>query len=995
MKKFLILSLIFIGVSLTAGTTGKISGRVIDKQTNEPLPFVNVVVSGTGLGAVTDEDGYYVILNIAPGTYDLEARMIGYHTQTVKNVDVFLDQTMVINFQLTPAVIKLKGKEVRVYARKVIEKDVTATKSVITGRSIQRMPVTNPVQAMETNTNFTVDPRRGEIHVRGGRGDEVMYMVDGMEVRDPLVGGGLALNVGSASLQQMEILTGGFSAEYGNAQSAVVNIVTKEGNEKKQEMNIYYLNDHLLNTASFNTDQVSFSIDGPNLLSTYFLPMLGIKVPWKSTYIVTTTGNWTDTYTPMHVPFNRYKLGPVKYGYRDNNHYDITSKLATKISPTMKIVEGYNRSYDFNVSYSHRFRDIPWNAYQSTRNTSQYYLKWAHTVSAKTFYFLKFGWLNTNRLLTPGGLSPDEINDYTGDEHGTSNNPLDVIIGWPGIDGWDEPYIDQPRCNGVYDYGEHFTDVNGDGVYEQGEPFIDTPLPNGHYDVGEPFNDYNHNGIWDGKEPFKDYGLDGIPDTYDEGEGDGIYEVGEPFSDYNQNGVRDAPVADGHYDYGYDQWAQWHKHQSRAITIKGDWTSQITKEHMLKAGIDLRLYHFDMAMIEYGWWQDTTRDTASIPGLYKTRGIFRDWYTKDPYDGALYVQDKIETKGMIVNAGFRIDFMNPNTPNRDKDSIPILGGLVHSTTEIRLSPRVGISYPVTERDKFYFNYGKFMQAPEFQYFYEDTTQFGGAIRLYGNPNLQYKSTTTYEFGVQHAFTDAVSITASTFFKDIRGLIDTRKAGVPPITYQIRVNNDYGNVRGIELKFSKIYSHYTSFMFDYTLSWAMGKSSSDRQGYDYSYQGIPLPLRVYPLDWDERHKIMFNYNLDIPAGAGPIFMGRRMLDNWGVNLLLQYGSGLPWTPTAPEENVVDTLVTPDQTPNCKRMPYTMTLDLKTYKGFKVGGANLSIDLTINNILNKKNWLRVHTDTGYPDSTNYLGNKDRNDPSYFGPPRQILLGISMSF
>ena len=992
MKKILILLLIFVSISLIAGTTGKISGRVTDKQTNAPLPFVNVVVVGTGLGAVTDEDGYYVILNVPPGTYNLEARMIGYHSQTVQNVDVFVDQTMVINFQLTPAVIKLKGKVVRVYARKVIEKDVTSTKSVMTGRAIQRMPVTNPVQAMQTNTNFTVDPRRGEIHVRGGRGDEVMYMVDGMEVRDPLVGGGLALQIGNAALQQMEILTGGFSAEYGDAQSAVVNIVTKEGNEKKQEMNVYYLNDHIFNATSFNTDQVSFSIDGPNIFTANLLPLLGVRIPWKSTYIITTTGDWTDTYTPMHVPFNRYKLGPLQYGLRDNNHYDITAKLATKISPTMKIVTGFNKSYNFYVPFSDRyrsfaFRDIPWDAYQVTRNTSQYYLKWAHTLSAKTFYFFNVGLVNTEGLLTPGGHSLDEINNYTGDEHGTSNNPLDVTIGWPGIDGLDEPYIDEPRCNGVYDYGEDFVDENNNGVYDLGEPFIDTPLPNGHYDVGEPFNDYNHNGIWDGREPFKDYGVDGIPDTYDEGEGDGIYEVGEPFSDYNQNGVRDNPLADGHYDYGYDQWAHWHRHLSRQITLKFDWTSQITKEHMLKAGFDLRFNHFDMADIEYGWWRDTLRDTANVPGLWKTRGIFRDWYTRDPYDGALYIQDKIETKGMIVNAGFRVDFLNPNTPGRE-DTIPILGGLTRSGTEVRLSPRIGVSYPVTDKDKFYFNYGKFMQAPEFQYFYEDTTQFGGAIRLYGNPNLVYKTTMAYEFGVQHAFTDATSITVSTFFKDIRGLIDTEKRGVPPITYQIRVNKDYGDVRGIEMKFSKIYSHYTSFMFDYTLSWAMGKSSSDRQGYDYSYQGIPLPLREYPLNWDERHKIMFNYNLDIPAGEGPVFLGRKMLDNWGINLLLQYGSGLPWTPT-------DSLATPNQTPNCRRMPYTMTVDVKMYKGFKVGGSNLSFDLTIKNIFNKKNWLQVYTDTGYPDSRGYTGNIDRNNPSYFGPPRQILLGISISF
>ncbi len=1008
MRKEILLFL--LPLFLFAGTTGKITGRVVDAQTGEPLPFVQVILEGTGLGAVTDVEGYYVILNVPPGTYVVVAKMIGYHEQKYKDVEVFVDQTTVVNFRLTQEVIKLK-EEVIVYGKKIVEKDVTETKHVIRGKDIERMPVRNVQEALLTHTSFTRDARFGEIHVRGGRGGEVLYMIDGMEVVDPLVGGGLGMEISNVAVQEMDILTGGFNAEYGEAQSAVINIVTKEGSEKKMEGNLRYLSDAWgkeggLTPYSFNEDMCDFSMGGP-------LPRI---LPGKAiTYFASVALHATDTYVRYEsYPYNLYRWGPFTIRKRQENIFTYNTKLTWKITPSMKLGLLFNGSRRFGVPYDHEFRLIPWNAYHRWNVSNQIGVTWVHTLSAKTFYTLKLGYFDRKYTVKPGGKDPDEINHYTGGEEGTSDNPLDVVIGWPGIDGQDEPFIDFPEYDGEWEWGEDFVDFDGDGEYDPGEPFADEPSGNYHYDVGEPFNDYDRDGIWDGTEPYYDYGIDGIPNTGDEGENNSQYDEGEPFVDYNGNGIRDALEPDGFFDYGFDQWAYWHTHRVQYGVFKFDITSQVTKIHLVKTGLDFKYYAVNHKEIQYGWWRDPYRDTmwidveidpatgetvsvdtSYLPGPWKTRGIFRDFYTRHPWQGAWYIQDKIETEGMVVNVGLRLDFFNPgNEVANLRESQPVLGiPFWKSKTEYRLSPRLGVSYPVTEYDKFYFNYGHFSETPEFQYFYEDTTQFGGALRLYGNPNLHAEKTIAYEFGVHHAFNDVLSLKIAGFFKDIRGLIDTEKRGVPPITYQMRVNKDYGSVRGIEAVFSKAYSNYYSFLLSYTLSWAMGNSSSDRQGYDYDYRGIPLPLREYPLDWDERHRITFSFDVNVPPGEHPVAFGWKLWDYWGFNVLMEYGSGLPFTPT---DSLAGEIIKEGKevTPNCMRMPYRMTWDVSLNKGFKLGRMGINFVVQIKNIFNKKNWLRVYSDTGTPWKKNDP-DRIKSDPTYIGPGRQILFGMTINW
>ncbi|GAH68819.1 unnamed protein product, partial [marine sediment metagenome] len=255
------------------------------------------------------------------------------------------------------------------------------------------------------------------------------------------------------------------------------------------------------------------------------------------------------------------------------NIYTGNSKLSCRFSPTAKLSFGYRRSWERRFEYDHEFKYIPQNAYQRTKNSYQAVTNWNHTLSGRTFYTLALSYFRTGYLLSPGGRTPNQINHYPN----TSDDPIDIIIGYPGIDGRDEPHRDVKRYNGVYDPGEIFIDLNKNGYWNEGEPFIDVAKLNYHYDIGEVFRDFNGDAIWTGYEPYYDWGIDGRDSTFDEGEYNGIYDLGEPFTDYNGNGVREEPVGDQFYDYGFDQWAQWHKRYTEVLSIKGDITSQMTK----------------------------------------------------------------------------------------------------------------------------------------------------------------------------------------------------------------------------------------------------------------------------------------------------------------------------------------------------------------------------------------------------------------------------------
>ncbi len=232
LKNFFIsfLTLALIIQSLYAGNTGKIAGRVIDKDTKEPIPFANVIVEGTQLGAATNLNGEFVILNVPPGVYTVTASVVGYQKQSIRDVRVNVDFTTRLEFQLTQGSIDLPPVVVQGERNPLIRQDLTNPVASITSDKIDELPVDQIADVIKLQAGVVVG-NDGDIHIRGGYGNEIAYTLNGITLNDPY-GNRRAVGLATNAVQEVSVSSGTFSAEYGNALSGVVNYVTKEGPSK-------------------------------------------------------------------------------------------------------------------------------------------------------------------------------------------------------------------------------------------------------------------------------------------------------------------------------------------------------------------------------------------------------------------------------------------------------------------------------------------------------------------------------------------------------------------------------------------------------------------------------------------------------------------------------------------------------------------------------------------------------------------------------------------
>jgi len=1169
-----------------AGVTGKIAGRVTDKQTGEPIIAANIEVinPATGkviTGAATDIDGYYFVLNLRPGVYDVKASAVGYRAVIVKNVVVHADKTTTVNFELQSEAIKAEPVVITA-KREKIQKDVTSSGTYTDAEQIESMPVTTVNEVLEIQAG--VVERGGVLHFRGGRAREVSYRVDGMPVQDPTYGY-QALTVSTYAVQEVQTQTGAFNAEYGNALSAVVSIVTKEGDPNKFAGSIGYSTTNFrikpLNKYSTFADRLDFSISGPEPITTYLMPLIGIKLPRdkRISYFLSVSGENSDTRLPYNRKFDLdYPEGgqpiatleelnvpyKIKYGWygffpeRRVNQYQATLKLKQKLSPSLKVVASYTGNWSKWRNFDWTFYYTPKSSYISKRFAHQFNVSVTHNISPRTFYIARAGYLTTKRTLTPGGLTPgdfmvdstvygtlDEWVDINGDGKpqvrlqwwdANGNGMWDYGEGWiPGIERidtiWKDPATRDEilRLDTIYSdtipprIGEEpWVDFNNNGIFEprmtnfnspwfgyyslnlgepfmDGEPFLDgypyglsyedlinglSPIKfhmetlwidinkNGIKDFGEyvfgsqywtedtvlleelTWVDKNENGRPDWGE-YVDINKDGLFTqrdrwcNYIDANGNGQYDVGElgePFLDLNGNGKYDPPNGkwdewdpkeypnakfpgepyldrngNGKYDpfsgfqyRGFDRWAVWHKRTASIFLLKGDLTSQVDRHNQIKTGIEFQRIKIGMNEIQYPENKyDGIPDTTHP---WPDHGVFRSFYERTPMTFAAYVQDKMEYGGLIANVGIRLDaFIQAKEVLEDTTQEELRRVLepwwedtMIAKSRITISPRLGMSYPVTERSKLFFSYGHFYQLPGFDNFYQTPTQASNAGRLLGNPNLTYEKTVAYELGVAYAITDEITVQFSGYYKDIYDLLNTSHAKLGPLTQDVYINSDYARSRGIEISVDKSLSNYWSLTANYTFSYAYGKSSSDRSGYDAQFNQTAIPLRDLPLDWDQRHRLKGTLRFMARKGEHPNLFGLKLPDRWMLSFIFDWGSGFPYTPSVNNPEYKPKIKPGEKAwerTNALRMPPQFNLDMKFSKDFDIGKHRASFYVMVDNLTNRHNVRYVYSDTGKPDKswvewiddTTYVfhGDDYSKNPAHWEPPISIRLGVQFNW
>ncbi len=482
----------------------------------------------------------------------------------------------------------------------------------------------------------------------------------------------------------------------------------------------------------------------------------------------------------------------------------------------------------------------------------------------------------------------------------------------------------------------------------------------------------------------------------------------EWYDDYNKNGKWDRE--DSFLNEGlWDPTAFWQDRTSTEYTLKSDIQSQVGSHHELKSGFEVKYRNLEMQSISRPDLPYSGEAVLPAGSPWPDRGGIRDFYHYKPIEGAAYAQDKMEFQGLIVNAGLRLDFIIHDQKAidefRDRLARDEPGAILAQRGTYRVSPRLGISHPITERSKLYFNYGHFYQSPNFQYFYKSATANFDANTTIGNPNLEYEKTIQYELGVNTQISDYVVIDVAGYYKDQYDLISTADERWKNLTLDRYINLDYGRMRGFELSIEKRPANHYALTFNYDFSYAFGKASDQHANLQSRLKNIPYNYDEHPLNWDETHKINAYLTVLYKENEHPRILGMVFPDDWMATLQWEFGSGLPYSPSKYTTGIENANLI---LPNSARLPWRERTVLKMEKYYTLNstkGTRFLFGFTVENLFNKRNVQAVYAETGSPTHAvhpaNPAYNPGNNDQDYdanprnFEPGRQVLFRAGMTF
>jgi outer membrane receptor protein involved in Fe transport len=883
---FLLFALLF-SFKVYAGTTGKLTGKVTDATTNEPLIGTNVVVVGTNMGAAADVQGNYFILNIPPGTYEVKATQIGYSATTIQNVKVSADQTTRIDIKLGEQVIQLQNVVVT-STRGFVQKDLTSTEEKISGEQISMLPVED-VQSVVNLQAGVVDG-----HFRGGRIGEVKYLIDGVSVND-VYSGSSTMEADVSSIQELQVLTGTFNAEYGEALSGVVNQITKIAGDKYSGSLSLYTGDYF--TSQSNLFPNVNKIRPKDVYN--FQGSLSGPVPL--------TDNFVKFFVSGRIlNDNGYIYGQRKFNPSDSSNFSNNDPGKWYVGATGD------------------------NTYVPMNNSQKVTLQGKVALNVGSGKGIVFNGLYQN-------------DDY-------------------------RVYDQMFRLNPDGDYNYFQKSFLGSASYTQlfsSKSFLDF--------LGSAFiSDYKQ------------------------------YVYSDPLDPRYVNPQRLADVSGPSFYTGGTQ--NWHfLHKTNTYTGKIDFTSQVTDIHEIKTGIE-----FDYHTLNYQDFQTIIDATTGFKPALSPAGSFNyNIYNNHPYQLAAYFQDKIELDYLIVNVGIRYDYFQPDANVlSDPNNIAALADLTppfpgsyfyKASTKSQFSPRLGISYPISDKGAVHISYGHFFQIPPFDYLYRNPNfriPLTGDVNpinqnTIGNADLKPQQTVMYEIGLQQEIFTDFGINVTTYYKDIRNLLGVELFLENNFKrYAKFINTDYGSVTGFTVSFQKRFSGGFSANLDYTFQIAKGDASDPNDAFNKAQATPPIEAnkQLVPLDWDRRHSL----NLTTSAGE---------LENYLISMVARLGSGLPYTPSLQQTNT--------GIENSSNKPAFFNVDLYLTKYLKLMGINLSIFAKIYNLFDTPNEDNVFTDTGRAGYTLQLTQQQSaprgvntlaefyTRPDYYSSPRQVIVGAQIDF
>ncbi|MGH7509479.1 MAG: TonB-dependent receptor [Gemmatimonadales bacterium] len=969
------------GSLLAQGSTGKIEGRVRD-QAGAPIANAQVFLVGTAFSALTNPQGYYFINNVPATTYSVRAAFIGYRSTQVEGVRVLAGQTITVDIQLEQTAVQIEEITVVTQTQPLVPRDEVTTKQRIDGVFTSGLPVDRLNQVLALQPGVVASPSGNVISIRGGRTEEAVTYIDGVPVSpgyrgDSRVGSaGTQISVGTNAVEEASVTTGSSSAEFGNAQSGVISLLTRTGGNTYAGTVNYETDEPfgVNNSLGFNRGTASFS--GPiarNL--TFFVSgalegqssiesgldserfPLFVQAGLDTTVAVPSALNDPTADTSMVDVYNYAIYRGECDDFESSTNPDIAS----------------------NYGVDCRGIRVPWSArstYQITGKLNYSFGTGSRvSLTALTSQFQGRSFIENadvvGRILTYGDLyNPQDLDGF----RNTSNM---LTLNWT-----QNLTRSTERALALETYFSYQRDRSTSGPLTR-ESELGSRNPFGGFMIGPldflfdfdnfPINDelllnYRTNAPGSRRSP---YNLE-QRDQY------------APVDQYRNNayGVYNIDdVARVVFNESGGPSGRLRLYRESRYIGKANLDWQVDRYNRVKLGGEFTQYNIDS-------YSHTLASQA-----------FSDFYREKPIRYNLFAEDRLDLGDVVVVGGVRYDFYDtrarrwtgfpristhplydPANPEAffTSDSL-----FPRDQSHDYISPHIQVSFPVTERTNFRLSYAHQVQAPDFGVVLQgintdiNTTNTNN---FYGG-DLDFGRTITFEFGVRHAFSDDMVLDIAAYNKDnlsnAAGRLVTRFDPLEGNNQDIRIitNADFGNTRGIDLRLDRRFGNLFNGTLAYTFQQAKNTGSDPDTYLDFGSRVInqvsggnqPPPQAILPTDFSRPHSLAIAAALNFPNNWEEGSIVGSVLENVGLFATFRYTSGTPYTRCAPgvgDDDVVSGDNCEDFFPeplNSSRLPAFKNLDVRLTKGFALGRLDLTGYLEARNLLNFRNVIQVFTTT----------------------------------
>ena len=983
--------------ALAVAQTGKIAGTVVDEN-QDPLPGVNVIIEETSIGSVTDDEGFFAILNVRPGTYSLRGTFVGFTPVVIQGVRVAIHLTTEIDFVMQEQAIGLDELVVTAQ-RPIIQRDVAGSERVVDAEEITSGKYQDVGQVLTAqvavNKIGSVEDRP---EIRGSFFNESLFIVDGVNYGDPLTNQP-HYQVNLDAVEEFKLQTGGFSAEYGNVRSGVINVVTREGGDRYSgSLNVQYSPagykhfgpgmfdfDSPLVQPFVNRDAGAFSgndfFSGWNqvaselsegeahagasmeLYARYLwrhrsqdaidelkrLQDEGIvrfvegvdpdDLVWHQTGVVpdyrlsATLSGPAPVLDAVKFLFT-YNGTQAEYAYRFPDHYrdrNFRGKLTTTVGRGKKLnvhgfygvqrggdggqgpgIGGFVSSNPYTGFGSTNKFWYPDCAVPGERTRQIYGTQWRHALSSRTFYELN--------------LMHDRV-DYRMRRHLRNTAPI------PGSGGI--PSSSKTSGSGI-DAGRIGTEAEAEARASAGD---------------------------EGWQNWRDWAL---------------IRIGDHWYDEAPKGYGPVNWRDVTGEYRMESCnLRRDDTNTRGWDGSGSLTTQLDRNNQIKAGFQFRLSHNR----QYYEQIDPSVNSGNV------------WSSEmeNQIDAAAYLQDKLEFQGFVANVGVRLDLLRTgafpvlldcdllDTDSCLGDSGPFTqwvaagnttvdaeGGSVLGTkeavisenvsatsrTHARISPRFGISHPISTVAKVFVNYGHFYQWPRMVEMYQlrMDTRRGFRVVDVGNPLLKPSRTIQYEVGYEQNLFDKMNLRLTGYYKDVNseiGSLSVRPLSYGGSGYSTWTNRYFRDVRGFESFFELRRDVVRYFSGWISANYLVESGAS--YGYSTYYEDPSRQATLFNTQVsnpDVRPIIKANVNFELPDDfLGPRLGAVSLLGGLNLGLSYTWRRGARFTYNPAEFPLVED--------NMRWRPYRRW-DLRLSKSlFRTGTYQTVFYVDVSNLFNTRN------------------------------------------